>query len=155
MMDNTVFWDRVEKVNAGMLDTGGEARFVPMSHTADRAANTLWFITAQGTALVEAVQSGQTDAAYIVADSAGGLFARLSGTLTLSTDRAKLEELWNPVAATWFDGGIDDPDIRMLAFHIGTGEVWVTPQSGLRFMFNIAKAKVTGDEPDMGDHFTL
>lgn len=155
MMDKTDFWDRVEKVTAGMLDTGGQARFVPMSHTADREANTLWFITAQGTALVEAVQAGQTDGAYIVADMAGGLFARLSGSLTLSTDRAKLEELWNSVASTWFDGGIDDPAIRVLAFRVEAGEVWVTPTSGLRFMFNIAKAKVTGADPDMGDHFTL
>ena len=149
------FWDRLEKVNAGMLGTVDDVRRVPMSHTADRVANALWFLTAAGTEVADAVASGPMEADYLVADNAKGLFAQIKGTLALSNDRAKLEELWNPIAASWYDGGIDDPDLRMLSFVISEGEVWVTPTSGLRFMFNIAKAQLTGAEPDMGDHFKL
>lgn len=154
-MGKDIFWDRLETVNAGMLDAGDGARWVPMSHTADRETNTLWFLTAAGTQAVDAVTAGPQTAAYLLADNAKGLFAQVTGSLALSTDRAKLEELWNPVAGAWFDGGIDDPDLRMLAFTVTGGEVWATPTSGVRFLFNIAKAQVTGKEPDMGDHFTL
>lgn len=154
-MSTTEFWDRIEAVNAGMLDAAGGARWVPMSHYADRAANALWFLTTEGTQIVDAVTAGQHDATYLLADNAKGLFAQVTGSLAISTDRAKLEELWNPVASAWFDGGIDDPDLRLLSFTVTGGEVWVTPTSGVRFMFNIAKAKLTGDAPDMGDHFTL
>ena len=154
-MNKDDFWDRIETVNAGMLDADDATRWVPMSHTADREANTLWFITAQGTQLVDAVTAGPTEAQYLVADNGKGLFAQISGTLALSHDRAKLEELWNPITGAWFEGGIDDPDVRMMSFTISGGEVWVTPTSGVRFMFNIAKAQVTGTQPDMGDHFNL
>jgi hypothetical protein len=33
-------------------------------------------------------------------------------------------------------------------------EVWATGGS-LTFLFQIAKSKVTGDKPDMGEHYTL
>jgi general stress protein 26 len=154
-MSKTEFWDRVETVNAGMLDVVGGARWVPMSHYADRTTNTLWFITASGTQIVDAVTAGSHDAIYLLADNAKGLFAHVSGSLMVSVDRDMLEKIWNPVASTWFEGGIDDPELRLLSFAVTGGEVWVTPTSGVRFMFNIAKAKLTGDDPDMGDHFTL
>ena len=154
-MSKDEFWDRAEAVTAGMLDATGGERLVPMSHYADRAANTLWFITAKGTETVDAVEAGPKDSRYVLSDNGKGLYAHLTGVLALSEDRAKLEELWNPVADAWFEGGIDDPDLRLLSFRISAGEVWVTTTSGIRFMYNVAKAKVTGDQPDMGDHFTL
>lgn len=149
------FWDRAEAINAGMLAPMGSDRWVPMSHTADAAANRLWFITAKGTDIVDALKTGATPATYLLADNAKGLFAQVTGTLSLSDDRAKLKDLWNVVADSWFEGGIDDPDIRLVSLQIKAGEVWVTPTSGVRFLFSIAKARVTGDEPDLGDHFTL
>ena len=154
-MSKDEFWDRIETVNAGMLDVADGTRWVPMSHTADRSANTLWFLTAAGTQIAEATEGGPTSAAYVLADNGKGLFANVSGTLALSHDRTKLEEIWNPIAAAWYDGGIDDPDLRMLSFVVTSGEVWVTPTSGIRFMFNIAKAQLTGTDPDMGDHFMI
>lgn len=154
-MTKTKFWDRAEDVNAGMLDSSDGARLVPMSHYSDRDGHKLWFITAAGTQAEEAVEAGAKDCTYVICDNDKGLFAHLKGSLALSTDRAKLEELWNPIASSWFKGGIDDPDLRLLSFSLTGGEVWTTPTSGLRFMFNVAKAQLTGDQPDMGEHFSL
>lgn len=154
-MSKAEFWDRVTKINAGMLDANDGARLVPMSHHADPDANTLWFITAQGTDVVDAVDDGAVEASYIIADNGHGLHAHLKGALALSQDRAKLEELWGTVTDAWFDGGIDDPDVRLLSFKVESGEVWATPTSGIAFIFNVAKAKLTGDQPDMGEHFML
>ncbi len=154
-MDKTDFWSRVDTVNAGMLDLDGSGRPVPMSHHADREANTFWFLTDAGTQIAEGVESGAKPAGYMLADNAKGLFATVSGTLSRSHDRAKLEALWNPITSTFFEGGIDDPDLRLLSFVVSGAEVWLAPTSGVVFMFNIAKAKVTGELPDMGDHFTI
>jgi general stress protein 26 len=154
-MNKNEFWDRAAAVNAGMLDAQGGARLVPMSHHADRDNNTLWFITANGTDAVDAVTTGPVPCAYVLAENSKGLYAHLRGTLSLSDDTAKLDELWSPIAAAWFDGGRDDPDIRLLSFKITTGEVWATSTSGIAFMFNIARATLTGVQPDMGEHFTL
>lgn len=154
-MSEKVFWDRMDTVNAGMLAAGESPRFMPMSHNADPAARRLWFITAKGTDLVTATEAGPVAAVYMVADGGKGLYAQINGTLELSTDRDKLDEIWNVVASSWFDGGKDDPDLRLLSLSVTGAEVWATTTSGIGFMFQVAKAQLTGSEPDMGEHFTL
>lgn len=41
-------------------------------------------------------------------------FLHLSGHATISTDKAKIKELWNPILKTWFTGGVDDPRITVI-----------------------------------------
>jgi general stress protein 26 len=153
-MSSDKFWDRMEDINAGMLAVDGKTRFVPMSHNTDADERTLWFITAKGTDLVSAAEAGPVEATYLVAEGGKGLYARVEGRLSISNDRAKLDELWNLVASSWFDGGKDDPDLRLLAFNVADGEAWATP-SGAGFLFQIAKAQLTGAQPDAGEHFRL
>ena len=141
------FWPRLDKVQAGML-AAGTARAVPMSHYADREAGVLWFITAQGTDIQQA-SVHPAEAVYIVASGDGKLYARIHGTAQVIHDRAQLEELWNPIAGSWFDGGIDDPDVRLVKMTLSEAEVWAT-DGGLRFLYETAKAHVTGETPDMG-----
>ena len=148
------FWQRLDGINAGMLGVTDDLNLVPMSHTADRDQMALWFITAEGVNLVEQLAGSAKDAIYVVADGGGKLFARVEGRLELSEDRAKLDEIWNAVASSWFEGGKQDPDIRLLKFSIGAAEVWTTT-GGLGFLYEVAKAKATGAKPDMGEHFQL
>ncbi|MRX51861.1 general stress protein [Paracoccus sp. S-4012] len=149
------FWTRLKGINAGMLGLRSDQHFQPMSHQIteddDRA---LWFITAQGTHLAEAVSRGAQDAMHLVAEGSGKLYARLEGRLELSNDQAKLDEIWSQVSASWFEEGRDDPDVRLLKFTISSGEVWTTT-GGLGFLYEVAKARVTGAKPDMGEHFEL
>lgn len=153
--NRATFWRRLKGINAGMLGIKGDLQFVPMSHQiADEDDNTLWFIGARGTHLVEALGSGAREAMHLVAEGSGKLYARIEGRLELSNDQAKLEELWNAVASSWFEGGRDDPDVRLLKLTITGGEVWTTT-GGMGFLYEIARAKVAGTKPDMGEHFRL
>jgi len=148
------FWSRLDDVNAGMLGTTEDPRVVPMSHYADRDQSALWFITAKGTDLAKSLAGGAKPAIHVVSDAGEGLYTRIDGQLSLSDDRAKLDEIWNAVASSWFEGGKEDPDIQLLHMDLSGAEVWATGGS-LTFLFQIAKSKVTGDKPDMGEHYTL
>ena len=150
-MSTEKFWKELEGVHSAMLAIGS-ARHVPMSPYARGDDGAIWFITAQGTALVDAVTQDETDASLIVTGESD-IHARIEGNAALVQDRAKLEELWNPIASSWFDG-IDDPDIRLIKLTPAMAEVWLT-SGGLGFAFEIAKSKLTGKEPDMGEHFSL
>ncbi len=150
------FWNRIEGVNGAMLGFAADNRLVPMSPQIDDDDETaIWFITAQGTDLVKGVASGQQPARLVVSSDGQGLYADVSGELELSTDRAKLEKLWSAVASAWFEEGKDDPDVRLLKFTPRTAEVSVTPESGLKFLYEIAKANITGTKPDAGDQGTI
>ncbi|AXC51228.1 general stress protein [Paracoccus suum] len=146
------FWKRLEGINAGMLGATSDLKLVPMSHTADPDQHALWFITAAGTHLVEQTEGGAQDALYVVAEGSGKLYARIEGKLERSGDQAKLDEIWNTVAASWFEDGKQDPDVRLLKLAISRAEVWTTT-GGLGFLYELAKNKLTGAEPDMGEHF--
>lgn len=148
------FWDRLEDINSGMLGLTEDVRLVPMSHYPEPEANILWFITAKDTDLARSVAGGGKPALHVVSDAAEGLYARIDGTLSLSNDGAKLDELWNAVASSWFEDGKRDPDVQLMRFDMTEAEVWATGGK-LAFIYEIAKSKVTGQKPDMGEHYTL
>ena len=152
--EKQTFWKRLDGINAGMLSDTTRLKFVPMSHYADPDQDALWFITAQGTDLASLAQSGPFDAIHIIGDASGQLWARIEGRVELSEDRQKLDEIWSAVASAWFEDGEQDPDVRLLKFSIGAAEVWSTT-GGLGFLYQVAKANLTGAKPDIGDHFTL
>lgn len=151
---NHQFWSRLDDINSGMLGVTQDSRLVPMSHYTDRKVGVLWFITAKDTDLARSVASGPQDAMHVVSDSGQGLYARIHGTLSLSDNRAKLDELWNAVASSWFEDGKQDPDVQLLRLDLTEAEVWATGGS-MAFLYQIAKSKITGDKPDMGDHYSL
>ena len=151
---NHQFWSRLDDINSGMLGVTQDARLVPMSHYTDRKVGVLWFITAKDTDLARSVASGPQQTMHVVSDGGQGLYARIHGTLSLSDNRAKLDELWNAVASSWFEDGKQDPDVQLLRLDLSEAEVWATGGS-MSFLYQIAKSKITGDKPDMGDHYTL
>ena len=154
MSDRETFWKRLDDVNAGMLGCDPDWRLVPMSHYADPDEDALWFITAEGTDLAEAVAVGAKKAVHVVSSQGGKLYARIEGELSLSDDREKLDEIWNAVASSWFEDGKQDDDVRLLRLSLSAAEVWST-DGGLGFMYQIAKSKLTGAKPDMGEHFEI
>lgn len=147
------FWSRLDDIQAGMLavDMG---RPVPMSHYADREANALWFITAKGTPMETALRAGDMAARYVIASGNGKLYATVDGTARLSEDREKLDELWNAVADAWFEDGKDDEDVQLVRFDLGEAEIWATT-GGLGFLYEVAKAQITDEKPDIGRHGRL
>ncbi|KIN73015.1 pyridoxamine 5'-phosphate oxidase family protein [Sulfitobacter guttiformis] len=146
------FWDRLEDTRAGMLSADG-APSVPMSHYSDDDGGMIWFITAKGTELAKSAAT-PVKSQYIVCSKDESLYARIDGTLEAVTDPATLDEIWNGIASSWFEGGKDDPDVQLLRFAPSEAEVWATG-GGLNFMYEIAKSKVTGEKPDLGMHGTL
>jgi general stress protein 26 len=143
------FWDRLEDTRAGMLATDG-GRAVPMSHYVDRDANALWFITATGTDLAQSAQTGAA-AEYLISSTNESLYARIDGRVQAVTDPAKLDELWSAVASAWFEDGRKDDDIQLVRFDMTEAEVWATGGS-MSFLYEIAKANITKEKPDIGDH---
>ena len=52
------------------------------------------------------------------------LFAHIHGTLSLSSDRAVIDRLWNPVVASWYRLGKDDPDLALIRFDADSANIW-------------------------------
>ena len=146
------FWSRLNGVTAGMLTVEG-ARPIPMSHYTDEDNSALWFITANGTELDEHLRDGPLTSRFVVACDHGKLYAHATGTARLSEDKEKLSEVWSFVADAWFDGKTD-PDVRLVRFDLDTVEAWAT-EGKAAFIYEIAKAHVTDEKPEVGEHGVL
>ncbi|WP_407492633.1 pyridoxamine 5'-phosphate oxidase family protein [Pseudooceanicola sp. MF1-13] len=142
------FWDNAGDARAVMLEIGG--RSVPMAPQADREEGVVWFITAEGTDAHKAAQ-GAGRIRMIVAEASAKLYADVEGSLTVANNPDKLDEIWSPVAAAWFEDGREDDDVRLLAFRPTEGEIWST-DGAAGFLYEIAKSNLTDDTPDAGDH---
>tara|TARA_R110002096_G_scaffold29004_1_gene87600 strand:- start:19 stop:492 length:474 start_codon:yes stop_codon:yes gene_type:complete len=147
------FWDRMEDVRAGMLGATN-ASAVPMSHyVGDDDRTTMWFITAKDTDIAKAATTG-ADAQYMVSSKDESLYARIEGRISLSNDAEQLDDVWNGFASAWFEGDQNDPDVQLVRMDLKSAEVWMTDGS-VKFLYEIAKAQMTDEKPDVGQHVTL
>lgn len=149
--DETVL-DVLEHARVGMLRIDGSGQHgQPMTHYVDRDAKALWFITASDTDLVSAVNAGGEAHHCVISDDNNYVCAM--GRLSVSSDRAKLNELWSPVADAWFKGGKDDPKVCLLRMDLSEAAIWTSTDSSIFFGWEILKANLSdGHTPDVGDH---
>ncbi len=65
-------------------------------------------------------QFGGNDRAIATFASRGhDLFAAVHGRLSVDTDRAVVDRLWNRFVAAWYEGGKDDPKLALLRLDPG------------------------------------
>ena len=107
----------------------------------------LWFFTADPSNKTAQVQvNDQVNVAF----QADNGYVSISGTGTVSHDRAVIDELWNRGAEAWFEGGKADPHVALLQVHADSAEYWTLDQPMAVTMLKYAKAKITGERPDVG-----
>ena len=56
--------------------------------------------------------------------SGGGRFVAVSGKAELVRDKAEFKAHWNPDLDTWFDQGVDTPDLAMIHVKAERVECW-------------------------------
>lgn len=81
--------------------------------------------------------------------SAHSDFLMLSGAASVSRDKAKIKELWEPIIKTWFTEGVDDPRITVIEVAPREGYYWDTKHgnavAGVKMMIGAAIGKTLDD----------
>ena len=136
-----------------MLTTfsNNKLRSRPMSTQQVEFDGDLWFFTGDNTNKVEEIEKdNRVNVSYAKPES--NTFISVSGTATLVKDRAKIEELWNPIYKAWFPEGLDDPTLALLKVTVEEAEYWDSPSSTFVQVAGFIKALATGQQADGGDH---
>jgi general stress protein 26 len=88
-----------------------------------------------------------------VAFSTKQSWVSVSGAAEQVSDRAKAEELWNPVLKAWFPDGLDTPGLTLIKVHATSAEYWESAHSSrVVELLGYAKAAVTGRPPNPGEN---
>lgn len=111
-------------------------------------AGTLWFLSANDSHKDQELLEDPTVRLYFQG-SAHSDFLILNGRATVSADRQKIEELWEPLMKTWFTEGIDDPRISVIQVVPTDGYYWDTKHgnavAGIKMMIGAALGKTMDD----------
>ncbi len=143
-------WDVMEHVHAGMLGVqGSDHHMQPMAPYVEKESNSVWFYTKSDSTLVETVHAGSR-AHFCVISKDHDYHACLSGAIDEVKSRDHIEKFWSPMVAAWYEGGKDDPFLTMLQLKVDDAAIWASTGSTLRFGWEMAKANLTNQEPDVG-----
>ncbi len=120
----------------------------PMSVQQVDDAGNLWFLSASDSHKNEEVSRDPSVTLYFQG-SPHSDFLQLHGRATISRDRAKIDELWEPIIKNWFTGGKDDPRITVIKVAPTEGYYWDTKHgntvAGLKMMIGAMLGRTMDD----------
>ncbi|WP_207422463.1 pyridoxamine 5'-phosphate oxidase family protein [Desertivirga brevis] len=75
-------------------------------------------------------------------------FLSVYGISEISEDRSKIDELWDPIMKTWFQGGKDDPRISVIKVIPSQSYYWDTKHGEAVSFLKMAASVVSGKTMD-------
>lgn len=105
--------------------TGPSDGVRPMSVQKVDEEGNLWFLSSSDSHKNQEIAAESSVKLYFQG-SAHSDFLYLTGSASVSKDRKKIEELWEPLMKTWFTEGKDDPRITVIKVAPQEGYYWDT-----------------------------
>jgi general stress protein 26 len=146
-------YEMLESVESAMLVTHSpdgilDAR--PMRVADVEPAGSLWFMTSRSSRKVCEIEKDSR--VLLVYQDPSGQYLSIAGTARIVDDGPRTRRLWKEHYKVWFPNGPDDPDLVLLSVDPEVAEFWdVAGLNRLRYLFDAAKAYVTGDRAAIED----
>lgn len=80
--------------------------------------------------------------------SAHSDFLCVNGSASISKDKNKIKELWEPIIKTWFTGGVDDPRITVIKVAAIDGYYWDNKHGNAVAFVKMAAGAIMGKTLD-------
>lgn len=136
----------IKDVRFAMLTTreeDGTLRSRPLTTQQEEFDGDLWFFVGANSGTAREVRDEQeVNLSYAAPDK--DTYVSVSGRAWLVRDRAKMEELWNPVYKAWFPDGLDDPNLALLRVEASQAEYWDAPNGKVVQAIGFARSLLTG-----------
>ncbi len=152
MNERQKVYEMLDRFESAMLVTHNpdgilDAR--PMRVAEVEPSGQLWFLASRSSRKVGEIAK---DSRVLLVYQDGGEYLSIFGTARLVDDTLRTRRLWKESYKVWFPKGPDDADIMLLSIEPEIAEFWdVGGLNGLRYLFDAAKAYVTGDRAAIED----
>ena len=145
-------WDIVEKVGVCMLTTqfAGGLRARPLEARPDRDAGLIFFVTDIRSGKEDEIEAA-SDVGLAFIDSGDNAYLSITGRASVLRDAEATKRFWRKTDEVWW-AGPDDPNVCLLRIAPSTAELWDGPASAVVTAFEFAKAKLTGEQPKLGEN---
>jgi general stress protein 26 len=140
--DTDRVWELMKKIGICMLASwdGQELQARPMGAYVRREEDAIFFLA----------DARHHKVCLAFADTGGQKYVSLSGDAEISSDRAKIRELWGTPAKAWWDSP-DDPNIRVFKVTPQDAQFWDGSGTAIAYV-KMAAAAMTGTRPNMGEN---
>ena len=146
-------WDVVERVGVCMMTTAYEGGFRarPLEARPDRDAGLIWFVTDVRGAKDDEIKAAH-DVCLTFIDAKQKVYLSIGGRAEVTRDAAKAAEIWRDTDDVWWPGGPRDRNVRVIRFEPKLIEYWDGPASASVAACEFAKARATGEKPNLGEN---
>ena len=150
---NEVLWEKISAVKVVKFTTydGEMIRSRPMKLLQDEFTGTLWFIGSAKSEMVDDIQHHPL-VNITVTDAKNDIYVSISGKAYLSDDKAQLSAIWSSDVDNWFDEGINDENVALIAVDVTEAEYWDVKESSIKQAFNAMFSKANGKVPSQAEH---
>ncbi len=145
-------WDVIERVGICMFTTqcASGLRARPLEARPDRKAGIIWFVTDLRSGKEHEIETEQ-DVGLAFVDAGAKAYLSITARAQVRRDRAKAAEIWKTTDTMWWQGP-GDPNVCVLRVQPLTAELWDGPASKAVVAFEFVKAKLTGEQPNLGEN---
>lgn len=130
-------------------DANNRLQTAPMSANKVDDEGNLWFISDKNSQRNQDLTTNSTTD-LIFGDPSNENFVSVHGSSEILYDKQLIKELWNPIAKTWFQGGVDDPNISIIKVTPNDAYYWDTKHGKMVSFLKIAVGAITGKTMDDG-----
>ena len=143
-----------EKVRICLFNTLGPKDTIssrPMGTAKIEEDGSIWFFTNEYSLKTKEIsKDNEVNLGY--SDPSSNTYIYVNGKAELIDDQVRKEAYWSPAIKAWFPEGVEDPNLILIKVTPNTAEYWDSSSSKMVVAFQMLKAIVTGDTPDMGEH---
>ena len=149
----------VKGIHIAMMTTvagDGSMSSRPMAVQDTAFDGTLWFLARNTSEKVGEIAEDQ-HVTLTFAEPKDSKYITLKGRASVSEDRGKIKELWNPMYKAWFPKGEDDPEIAVLKVDVSEADYWEASGLKIVMLAKYAVAAMTGGKIELGEagHVTV
>ena len=152
-------WKLVEGIETAMLTTrraDGHMVARPMATQKRAAGADFWFATMKDMPKVAEISADPRVNLSYYKDRTKE-WVSISGEAQVTSDRAKVRELWQPDWKFWFpneggakDGGPEDPRIVLIGVRAVSAQYMTLEKPQALVLFDLVASKLTGKTPELG-----
>lgn len=129
------------------IQTGQPLTTRPMAVQKMDESGNFWFLSASDSHKNQDIQADNR-VQLLFQGSAHSDFLSIYGTASISTDKALIHELWEPILKTWFTEGVDDPRITVIKVATQEGYYWDNKHGDAIALIKMAAGAIMGKTLD-------
>lgn len=103
----------------------------------------IWFIGDRKSETIKDLEKNpQVNLSYTSSDQKD--FVSINGTAKLVNDKAKLDELWSPIYAAFYEKGKEDPNVQVICVECNGAQYWLSGNTVVDMFKMVAAAAQEG-----------